>query len=1332
MKARNGNNGAEKDANNDNEKDEVSYFGLYRYADVRGKLMMAVGVLAATGHGLCWKLLFIFFGPLAMQFVDYGRYQQCGLAYQQCLDANLTTLNESSWNATIQPGLDTFEENTVQLVYRFVLIAVAMFVLGFIQVSTWNHQATRQAKIIRLAFFRSLLRQDISFHDVSSPGELNARLSSDIQIVKAGIGEKASIVIQQFSSSFCGVIIAMIASWRLTLIGLAITPILAVAQTLTIKISGIYARRELAAYAKAGSISEEALAAIRTVAAFGCQENEVKRYVGHLDEAKKVAVKRGFAPGFCLGVVYCTMYLIYASTFWYGTVLILDGTLTFANMTTCFFCLVSSSYAFGQAGSQLKSCTDAKYAGAKIFEIIDRTPEIDVFSEEGKEPNSKNALIRFHGVDFAYPTRAEIKVLKGVDFTVESGKTTALVGESGSGKSTIIQLIQRFYNVTEGRITVGGIDLKELNVKKHRDLIGVVAQEPNLFATTIAENIRWGREGVKEQEIQEAARKANAYDFIMKLPQKFDTLVGEGGGQMSGGQKQRIAIARAIARNPKILLLDEATSALDTESEAVVQAALEKASEGRTTVVIAHRLSTIRNADKIIAFQDGEVREQGSHDELLRIPDGVYSNLINLQTVDRSGPVHSTNSKAISDDIDLSNKIPEHKGSMRRCARHRQSGGSLHRQGSLKYISKLAHSLSRHSSMRSRKSFMDEGSVCKSVDLKEDNVGDSTKFSFIRLMRMNKPEWAYVAGGCLFAALAGSVDPLVALIYGEIFRIFSLNSREEQNHLAMICGLSFIGLGVLGLISYFLAAYMFAKSGTELTTRLREQTFRAILRQDIAFFDESSNNTGTLVSRLSNDASRVQGCSGERLGLAVRTISTVGTGFAIGFVYGWQLALLVIAFFPLLVLGSLIEVKILSRSEDDKTNAEQESGGIAEDALNNIRTVASLTREKSLYDLYAAKLRTSNRKRIFKSLVVGLGYGFSQCTLFCSFAAAFRLGIELVITNQMTFDSVFRVFNAIVFGAFLTGQNMSNAPEYAEAKTSVCRIFSLLNLKPKIDSYGTDGKIPAHCKGEISIKDLRFCYPCRPEAAVLKGINIRVKPGQTLALVGESGCGKSTLVQLLERFFDPDQGQVTLDGVDIRHLNISWLRQQIGIVSQEPTLFNQSIKDNILHGDCARNPSQMEVEKAAKKADIHDVISRLPNGYDTNVGAKGSQLSGGQKQRVAIARALLRNPKILLLDEATSALDTESEKIVQQALDAAREGRTSIVIAHRLSTVRNADQIAVIDSGVVVELGTHEELIATKGAYFSLVNAQLFSEKETTNNGSVTKGQTGAELLQPS
>ncbi|XP_056340958.1 ATP-binding cassette sub-family B member 5 isoform X2 [Oenanthe melanoleuca] len=1261
------------------EKQMVGILELFRYADGVDVLLMIVGLVAAAANGTGMPLMIIIFGEMTNSFVLSG------------MQSNDTSVNSSSCPS--DPSVDIEGEMT-KFAYYYVAIGFAVLILSIIQVWTFLVTATRQTARIRQKFFFAVLHQEMAWFDTTQIGTLNTRLTDDINTIREGIGDKISIFLQFFSTFVSGLIIGFIYGWKLALVVLSVCPLLAASAAFWSTLMASLTAKELSAYAKAGAVAEEILTAIRTVVAFNGQQKALEKYDANLEMAKRVGIQKSITTNTCLGLSQFFIFGSYALAFWYGTKLTAeDPHYDITRVLIVFFSVLIGAFSLGQAAPNLESVANARGAAYEVYKIINKKRLIDSSSKEGYKPDKLIGEIEFRNIHFSYPSRPDAKILKGLNLKVQTGKTIALVGASGCGKSTTVQLLQRFYDPDQGEITLDGRDIRTLNTKWLRENIGIVSQEPVLFATTIAENIRYGREDISDAEIERAAKEANAFDFIARLPDKFNTMVGERGAQLSGGQKQRIAIARALARNPKILLLDEATSALDTQSESIVQAALDKARAGRTTIVIAHRLSTIRTADTIAGFEKGVVVEQGTHSELM-LQKGVYYSLVMQQgcTSDAQDDGTSEDSEGTeAEEYEEKNPMEE------LILEDHFETSVIPGRGSIRRRS------SRYKSKR-RSSKNPFGKKKKKKEVEEENL---PAVPYSKILALNKPEWFYVLLGMIASAVIGAVNPTFAVIFGKIIGAFQERDPEKRTKNTVVLSLIFLILGVIILAAYIIQGIMFGKSGEALTMRLRSLSFRALLQQEIGWYDDQKNAVGVLLTRLATDASQVKGATGSRLALMTMTVVTLVTAIIVAFVYSWQLTLLVLACIPFVAGANAVNASSMAGHAAEDQKALEEAGRISTETVENIRTVASLTKEEAFYERYVASLNHTYRKSLKKAPFYGFTYGIAQCSEYFINAAAFRFGAWLIANCLTNFENVFIVFSAVVFAAMNVGQSSSMAPDYGKAQVSAQKIFQLLDRKPLIDSYSEQGEKLSHFEGNIEFRNVHFVYPTRPEVQVLQGLSVKVKKGQTLALVGSSGCGKSTSIQLLERFYDPVEGQVLADGFDTKSLHLQWLRSRLGLVSQEPILFDCSIAENIQYGDNSRVVSQEEIEEAAKAANIHAFIEKLPEKYNTRVGEKGTQLSGGQKQRIAIARALVRNPAVLLLDEATSALDTESEKVVQKALDNARQGRTCIVIAHRLSTVQTADTIVVIHNGRAVEQGTHGQLLAREGHYYALVNAQV-------------------------
>ncbi|GBG64162.1 hypothetical protein CBR_g40861 [Chara braunii] len=1229
----------------------VSYLSLYRFADSVDALLILLGTLGAVGTGAGFPVFFIFFGKMVDKL---GGLQSAGSANR----GNLV-------------------KETEEYVLYFVYLAACLLVSLSAQIGCWTRTAERQTAKIRVAYLKAVLSQEIGYFDTQeTSSRIVTGISNDVVVVQEAISEKVGLFIQFFSAFVAGYVIGFKTSWRLAVVILGAFPGIIIAGGLyTFILSGLSSKSQ-AAYDGAGNVVLETLSSIRTVYSFVGEESAKQLYSRALSVTCKLGIKMGFVKGIGLGVMYGVLFCIWGLVFWRASIIVSHRDATAGDILTTMFNVVIGGMSLGQALPYVSSFVAGKTAGYKVFSVIERKPLISSEDKKGEKFDNLGSDIELRSVNFAYPSRPDSQILRDFSVTIPAGKTVALVGSSGSGKSTIIGLVERFYEPSSGQVLIGGHDIKKMQLRWLRRQIGLVSQEPALFATSIRENILYGKAGASTEEVEAAAKAANAHKFIMDFPEGYDTLVGESGVQMSGGQKQRIAIARAILKNPIILLLDEATSALDSESERVVQDALDGLMIGRTTVVVAHRLSTIRGADKIVVMQAGEIVEEGSHDELMsKGANGVYTGLVRLQN---------------------SNNREEQEGDPRFLSDRGGQGWSMSQRTDLRSSSKLGR-LSFSLSHLSDASMVEPGKF--DADRKPIDAP-----SFMRLLKMNLPEWKWALIGVVGSLLSGVYNPSFALIIAQVLDAFMDNNTERMKEKVLKYVWVFLGLGGSAFFVYAMNWGGWGGLGENLVKRVRELFFASVLRQEIGWFDRDENNSGAIASRLESDATIVKSAVADRLAVMMGTASVMIISTGISFYKSWRLALVSLVVFPLLLIGNIAQGMTVKGVSKDARISYARAGDLAAEAVVNIRTVQAFSAEDKILALFRSHVMEPFQKNTVSTFISAVLVGSSTAMMFGSFALLLWYAMRLIQGGVNSFNDVFTAFMVAIVAAFAVAEVLSLAPETMKGGGALAAIFSTVDRQTMIDPDEPGSERLPKIAGMVELRRVKFHYPSRPDVPVFSDFSLRINPGQTVALVGPSGSGKSSVISLIERFYDPLSGKVLIDGKDIKTLNLKWLRGQIGLVSQEPALFAWTIKQNILYG--MEGASESEVIDAAKAANAHNFISSFADGYNTLVGEKGTQMSGGQKQRIAIARAVLKNPRILLLDEATSALDTESERIVQDALDKLMVGRTTVVIAHRLSTIRNVDLIAVVQQGSVVEIGNHDALESKGGVYAALLALQ--------------------------
>ncbi|WCJ23197.1 ABC transporter B family member 11 [Euphorbia peplus] len=1206
----------------------IPFYKLFSFADSLDILLMFIGSVAAFGNGLCMPLMTVLLGQL------------------------IDSIGHSFSNNVV-------EHNVIKVALKFVYLAFGAGFASFFQVACWMGTGERQAARIRGLYLKTILRQDIGFFDrETNTGEVVGRMSGDTILVQEAMGDKVGNFIQMIASFAGGFAVAFVRGWLLTLAMLSLLPFIVISGAVMNKVVGKLASRGQTSYSLAANIVEQTIGSIRTVASFTGEKQAIAKYNKYLTTAYESGVQEGLAAGLGFGMMMCIVFCSYGFAVWLGGIMVLHKGYTGGQVISVIFALLTGAMSLGQASPCMSAFASGQAAAVKMFEVISRKPEIDSSDPNGLKLEELSGDIELKDVCFSYPTRPDERVFSGFSLSIPSGTTTALVGESGSGKSTVISLIERFYDPQAGEVLIDGINLRQFQVKWIREKIGLVSQEPVLFSSSIRENIAYGKKDATIEEIEAASLLANAAKFINKLPQGLETNVGEHGVHLSGGQKQRIAIARAVLKNPRILLLDEATSSLDAESERIVQEALDTVMMNRTTVMVAHRLTTVRNADVIAVIQKGRIVQKGSHSELLKDPEGAYVELIKLQEFGLQ---------------------PE-----------RNEPSSIRQSFSI-------------SAGTSPIVISGEKVAARDLDIELPKLPREGPLR--RLAYLNSPEIPVFLLGALAAVANGIILPMFGLMLANIIKTYF----EEESQLkkdSRFWAFMFVLLGCVTLLATPSSTYFFAVAGCRLIKRIRSMCFEKVVNMEIGWFDEPNNSSGAIGAKLSADAAAMRGLIGDTFSLLIQNAATGIAGLIIAFHSNWQLSLVVLALIPFMGVSGYVQLKSMKGFNANGKKMYEEASQVASDAVSSIRTVASFCCEENVMQTYQKKCDGPLKQGMKRALICGIGFGLAFFFVFLFYGVSFYVGALLVGSGKTTFTQVFRVFFALSMTAVGIANSSNLAPDASKAEGSAVSIFEVLDQKSKINPSDPSGKILKGLKGKIEFCNVGFAYPMRPDVLLFRGFSLVIHPGTTVALVGESGSGKSTVISLLQRFYDPDSGKITLDGEEIQSLKLRWLRQQMGVVSQEPVLFNDSIRANIAYGKQG-NATEAEIIAAAELANAHKFISSLDQGYDSRVGERGVQLSGGQKQRVAIARAILKAPKILLLDEATSALDAESERAVQDALESVMVGRTTLMVAHRLSTVKSADKIAVMRNGVIVEKGNHDTLIkSSNGAYACLMALQ--------------------------
>ena len=1147
---------------------------------------------------------------------------------------------------------ESMYENLKDILISYIIVSIFSFFFGFLLMAFCSLFQKRVSSKYKKKYFEMLLSMDMEWYDKSGQSifEINNQVLLELDAIDKGIGNSIGLIFSQISILVFGYIFSLYICWQFALVLMCLLPF-----NLFIElIIGHFAQKNSKIQEKLsediGGHLEERLYKIKTVTAFSNYDYEVNYFNNKLNIFLLNSRKKSFINGLLESSQTFIMGLLMSLSFFAGGYLIYeqitvrDITVTSGDLYAILEIIMGCNAEIQNIAQHIKLVANALESSKSFFNLLEyyekRMKEKKIELYNNFNPEEIEGKIEFKNICFSYPKNESNNILTNFNLVLNSKETTAIIGESGCGKSTISNLLQRIYNYKSGEIILDDkYNIEEIDINEYRKLFGSVSQEPILFNDSIKNNILLGR-SAKNEEIIESAKSSNILNFINNLKNKFGYIVGVKGKKLSGGQKQRIAISRAIILKPKILIFDEATSALDKKNENIFKLIIDSFKGKYTILIISHKLELIKNANKIILLgKEGKILESGTHEELIE-KGGKYCQMYDNEISKLSKNLEE---ESLDSETSISSSIEE------------------------------ALSMEEIDD----KLVSDENENSSEEKINKD-ISKNKKSNFNKFIEVLKQYKVLLITGVLFSFLSGVSIVILGLILGK-----SVDKITNPNlDIAKSEGIKYSKIILIfTLISTFIdfiRFYSVELLGDTLSTNFKSKIFIMYIGMHMGYFDKKENSPGKLVNEMNMKTSTINDAVLSLLSSLIQCCGDFVSATIIGFIFSWKMTLINTCFIPVIFVINYAHSSYLSSIEKDSLN--NDFGNIQSETLCNLTTVYSFNCKKHMMNLFENEVNKDLNNLYMKCFISGILQGLVNCVIFLDYGVCFYFTGLDVINNELTLENFLECYASIMTATFYIGTTVNSVKNLSLMKQSIKEIINLLETKSEINPFETNSNLihidRKKFQGKIEFKNVLFSYPSNSKKIILNKINISIEPGEKICFIGPSGSGKSTLGQLIERFYDVNEGEILIDNINIKNYNLVSIRKNISYVSQEPALFNDSIINNIKYGNSSIKYE--EIKEYSRMCKIDDKLSE--NNF--------SELSGGQKQRVAIIRAILKKSKILILDEATSALDNQIENEVKNIIynHIENNGITTIVISHKITSFEYFNRVFKIDNGEMFEI----------------------------------------------